>query len=103
MFGGSGLDPLKKARNRQRRKAQRYAQRSQGKKAASKGSSSEDGTALRGQTIFGEPQRVRAVALSLLSSIGPGHREYAGVDAFGSRTGIKSPLVPDLVLQNMVK
>ena len=64
MFGGSGLDPLKKARNRKRRKAQRYAQRSQSKRAESKSNSSGEETTLKLQAIFGEPQRVRAVALS---------------------------------------
>lgn len=64
MFAHSGLDPMKKARNRQRRKAQRYAQRHRSKKEDSKSSSSGDGAGLKGQTIFGEHQRVRAVALN---------------------------------------
>ena len=64
MFAYSGLDPMKKARNRQRRKAQRYAQRSRSKKEDSKSSSSGNAAGLKGQTIFGEHQRVRAVALN---------------------------------------
>ena len=36
MFGGSGLDPLRKARNRKRRRAQKYAQRSHGRRGDSK-------------------------------------------------------------------
>ena len=64
MFGGSGLDPLKKARRWQRRKAQRYAQRSHGRGGDSKSDSSNEGIFLKGQAIFGEPQRVRAVAMN---------------------------------------
>lgn len=65
MFANSGLDPsTEKARNRQRRKAQRYAQKNRNKKGESKSSSSGDGAGLKGQTIFGEPQRVRAVAMN---------------------------------------
>ena len=64
MFSHSGLDPEKRARNHQRRKAQRYAQRSRSKRGDSKSSSSGHGAGLKGQTIFGEHQRVRAVALN---------------------------------------
>lgn len=64
MFGGGGLDPLKKARNRRRRKAQRYAQRTQSRRGEDKSNSSNEETSLKGQAIFGEPQRVRAVAMN---------------------------------------
>ena len=67
MFGRSGLDPVKRSRNRQRRRAQRYAQSSRSKKRDSESSSSGDAMGLKGQTIFGEPQRVRAVALNFPS------------------------------------
>ena len=64
LFAHSGLDPVKKLRNRQRRKAQRYAQRSRPKKDDSQSSTSGDGAGFKGQTIFGEHQRVRGVALN---------------------------------------
>ena len=64
MFARSGLDPVRRARNRKRRKAQRYAQRGRRTTGESKSSSSGEGAGLKGQTIFGEHQRVRAVGLN---------------------------------------
>ena len=84
MFGGSGLDPSKRTRNRQRRKAQRYAQRSRNKKDESGSKSSEGEADLKGEQVFGEPQKVRAVGLCFPGRpLSTGYREYAGVDALG--------------------
>ena len=65
LFRGSGLDPNIKTRRKQRRRAQRLARRSHHQKDESKSASSDDGRelGLKGDQVFGEPQRIRAIAL----------------------------------------
>ena len=65
MFRGSGMDPNARIRRKQRRRAQRLARRSQHTKDESKSASSDDGgeLALKGDQVFGEPQRIRGIAL----------------------------------------
>ena len=60
LFRGSGMDP-----NTRTRRAQRMARRSYRKKEDSRSASSGDGgdLALKGDQIFGESQKIRAVAL----------------------------------------
>ena len=65
LFRGSGMDPHLRNRRKLRRRAQRMARRSHHKKEDSKSASSGDGAelALKGDQIFGESQKIRAVAL----------------------------------------
>ena len=65
MFGRSGLDPSRKVRNRAKRKAQKYAQRKGRNKSDSRSRSSSGSEApQKGESIFGEPHKIRAVGVS---------------------------------------
>ena len=65
MFRGSGMDPNARVRRKQRRRAQRVARRSDRKKDESRSASPDDRgeLALKGDQVFGEPQRIRGIAL----------------------------------------
>ena len=65
LFRGSGMDPNARTRRKQRRRAQHLARRSHHQKDESKSASSDDGgeLALKGDQVFGEPQRIRGIAL----------------------------------------
>ena len=64
MFAMSGLDPSRRVRNRLKRKAQRYAQRKGRSKSESRSKSSESEVPQKGESIFGEPHKIRAVGVS---------------------------------------
>ena len=100
LFAHSGLDPVKKVRNRQCRKAQRYAQRSRPKKEDSRSSTSEDGGGFKGQTSFGEHQRVRGVALNfpgVLSAQAIEDMQELMLTEAGHQTGQHEGWVPTLL------
>lgn len=64
MFGRSGLDPSKRVRNRLRRRAQRFARKAGRGKSESGSDSSRIEAPRKGEAIFGEAHRIRAVGVS---------------------------------------
>lgn len=78
MFTGSGLDPRRRIRLRQRRRAQKFARKARSSKKDSKSDSSESPAdlVLKGDQVFGESQKIRAVGLMF-----PGVLASQGIEA----------------------
>ena len=64
MFGRSGLDPSRRTRNRVKRRAQKFAQRRKRSRSGSRSKSSGSEAPQRGEAIFGEPHKIRAVGVA---------------------------------------